>query len=326
MAKVTVIIPVYNAEQYIERCAHSLFAQTLEDIEYIFIDDCSPDKSIERLKTVLREYPHRREQVKVIKNERNLKQAGSRNIGMRNAIGEYMIHCDPDDWVDVNMYQSLVDEALRTNSDVTMCDISLERGYKTEICKMQHIDNSHDYINLSRKVQTNWSLCNKLIKSSIIKNFGIYPFEGINYMEDVGICVRVMYHANRLAFINKPFYHYDLSNQGSICHNKDFTSNIQQGQNCIEELEAFFKDKPESFDGFLNTYKLIIKNEYLRLNPKDYTSWRRTFPDLRLSIFSIERFSISLRMGLLGLAYGSKIPYVAQDLFNRIICKIKSLV
>ena len=124
MPKVSIIVPVYGVEKYIERCARSLFEQTLDDIEYLFIDDCTPDKSVEILKRVLEEYPHRKSQVVIHRMEQNSGQAKVREWGMRNATGEYLIHCDSDDWVDMDMYRIMYEEAKRTDADIVMC------GYK----------------------------------------------------------------------------------------------------------------------------------------------------------------------------------------------------
>ena len=324
MAKVSVIIPVYNVEQYMERCANCLFGQTLSDLEYIFIDDCSPDHSIEKMFEVLEQYPHRKQQVKVIRNEHNLKQAGSRTVGMQAATGDYMIHCDPDDWVELDMYQSLLDVALDTGSDVTMCDFYREGADWKRVFKMQHITNPHEYINMSRQATMNWSLWNKLIRSSLIREHEIYPFHGVNYMEDVGVCVRVLYFANHISFVNQPLYHYNLANSGSICNNKDFSSNIAQGKACIENLQSFFAEKPVSFDDFLNTYKLIIKNEYLMMSPKDYKAWRSTFPELKSQIMGIKRFPFVKRLSMCCMAYGVTVHFRIHDFFDALICKSDS--
>lgn len=85
MPKVSIIVPVYGVEKYIERCCRSLFEQTLDDIEYLFIDDCSPDRSIEILKKVLDEYPHRKNQVHIHRMGKNSGQAAVRKWGMRGS-------------------------------------------------------------------------------------------------------------------------------------------------------------------------------------------------------------------------------------------------
>ena len=105
MPKVSVIVPVYNAGLYIERCSRSLFAQSLDDMEFIFVDDCSTDNGIEIVERVLDDFPSRKSQVRFLKNEHNLGQAGTRARGIKMATGDYVIHCDSDDWVEPNMYE-----------------------------------------------------------------------------------------------------------------------------------------------------------------------------------------------------------------------------
>lgn len=80
----------------------------MDDLEYIFIDDCTPDYSIKILERVLRDYPQRKAQVKILHNEQNLGTSATRTRGMKLAAGDYIIHCDSDDWVDKDYYQTIV--------------------------------------------------------------------------------------------------------------------------------------------------------------------------------------------------------------------------
>ena len=96
---VSVIIPIYKVEKYVCRCAETLMQQTLEDVEYIFVDDATPDKSMEVLSTVLAKYPHREEQIHIIHHKKNQGLPAARNSGLRIATGEYVFHCDSDDYV-----------------------------------------------------------------------------------------------------------------------------------------------------------------------------------------------------------------------------------
>lgn len=122
MPKVSVIIPIYGVQKYIERCVRSLFEQTLDDIEYLFIDDCSPDGSVRIIMRILDEYPNRKEQVIIHRMEQNSGQAKVREWGMKNATGDYVIHCDSDDWTDLMMYESMYQKALEEDADVVVCD------------------------------------------------------------------------------------------------------------------------------------------------------------------------------------------------------------
>ncbi|MEA4968038.1 MAG: glycosyltransferase family 2 protein, partial [Bacteroidaceae bacterium] len=103
--KISVIIPVYNAELYFEKCLRSLFEQTFGGIEFVFINDNTPDNSFNILENVLADYPDRKKQIKIINNKYNIGSGASRNIGLTVADGEYIVFCDSDDWCDLDLYQ-----------------------------------------------------------------------------------------------------------------------------------------------------------------------------------------------------------------------------
>ena len=121
--KVSVIIPVYGVERYMGRCARSLFAQTMtRGIEFIFVDDCTQDRSIEILRNTLEEYPERHAQVTILKHSSNKGLAATRKTGVRAARGEYIIHCDSDDWVEPDMCRLMYEEAKRSDADMVVCN------------------------------------------------------------------------------------------------------------------------------------------------------------------------------------------------------------
>jgi glycosyltransferase involved in cell wall biosynthesis len=101
-----------------------LFEQTLDDIEYIFVDDCSPDNSIAILKRVIADYKHRIDNIHILTNENNSGTLISRLKGINHATGEYVIHCDPDDWVDFNYYEGLYNLAIENQADIVWTDFT----------------------------------------------------------------------------------------------------------------------------------------------------------------------------------------------------------
>ena len=125
---VSILVPVYNVEQYIERCARSLFEQTYDNLEYIFVDDCTPDKSIQILERVLAEYPQRREQTKIIHHDRNRGLAAARNTAVENCSGVFLTHVDSDDWIEFNAVELLVNKQQENDADIvssnTFCQYS----------------------------------------------------------------------------------------------------------------------------------------------------------------------------------------------------------
>ena len=193
MPKVSVIVPIYNVEIYIEKCVRSLFEQTLDDIEYIFVNDCTQDNSMKILEKVLLEYPHRKPQVNIFNHEKNQGQAGARATGMKAMTGEYMIHCDPDDWVELNMYETMYNTAKENNSDLVVCNFyKVENNIITKSIQQRY----YDKVGITTLLKYNFwcSLWNNMIKSSIIIIHDIYPIYGINYGEDLNIICRVLYY------------------------------------------------------------------------------------------------------------------------------------
>src|SRR5699024_5451478 len=120
--EVSLIIPIYNAERFLERCLNSLFTQSLTNIEYLFVDDCSTDNSIEVLEKRLKNYLGKREQVKLIRHEVNKGVAASRNSGLENATGKYVGWVDADDYVDAGMFEKMFSIAERNQADLVWCN------------------------------------------------------------------------------------------------------------------------------------------------------------------------------------------------------------
>ena len=110
---VSICIPIYGVEKYIERCAISLFEQTYQNIEYIFVDDCTPDKSVEILKSVIERYPNRKPYVRIIKHKKNRGLGSARNTAVDAAKGEFLMHVDSDDWIDNDCVRLCVEKQKR---------------------------------------------------------------------------------------------------------------------------------------------------------------------------------------------------------------------
>ncbi|EKF9488800.1 glycosyltransferase family 2 protein, partial [Vibrio cholerae] len=122
--KVSVIMPVYNTELYVERAMISLMEQTLDDVQFIIIDDGSKDNSLSIIKEVITRYPSRKDQITLISRE-NRGVAATRAQGMDLATGEYVIHLDSDDWVERDWLEAMHTKAVQDNADVVICDYSL---------------------------------------------------------------------------------------------------------------------------------------------------------------------------------------------------------
>ena len=273
--KVSIIIPIYNVEKYIEQCMRSLFEQSLDDIEYIFVNDCSQDKSMSILLNVIKEYPHRINKIKIINHEQNQGQASARTSGMKAMTGEYMIHCDPDDWVDVDMLETMYNSATKNNADIICCNWIKEFYDKSINQGFEYGENPQDCL---KKCLYNPSLCNKLIKTSIIKNNKIYPYNGINCGEDLNVITRVFYYANSLISLDNYFYHYRM-NLLSITHINHKDQFFKSHKPNVEKLCQFFNDKGEEYIILQNYLKFIEKYGLISKSCNEFRLWSKTWPE-----------------------------------------------
>lgn len=282
MPKVSVIVPVYGVEKYIERCARSLFGQTLDDIEYLFIDDCSPDKSIEVLNRVLKEYPHRESQVRIHRMSTNSGQAAVRKWGMLNATGDYVIHCDSDDWVDITMYEKMYNKAVEEDSDVVVCDYVVTDGNQI----LESVKGC-EYIDVNKFIQRmlfqrdSWSLWNKLYRRTVCYKDLVYP-QG-NMGEDMVLCIQMTLQCKRMAYISESYYNY-YCNAFSITNKRDvirLTRNFEQLKSNTDLLLRILDriDFPNK-KWAINALQYNAKTNLLNLIHRDkkyYNLWMNTY-------------------------------------------------
>ena len=241
--KISVIIPIYKVEPYIEKCARSLFAQTLKNgIEYIFVDDCSPDRSIEILENTLEESPERKNQVKIIRHTKNQGVGKSRLDGLESATGEYIIHCDPDDWVEQEMYEKMLQKAEEDKADIVICDYIEENEFENKVIKVNASGNQTEILSKIIKGDIHNGLCNKLINRDLYLNYSITFQEGQNFWEDTSVVPRLFYVAKKISYLPQAFYNYYKNPQSytNTIWKPEFSENIIQA---LITNHNFFKEK-----------------------------------------------------------------------------------
>ena len=250
MSKVSVIVPIYGVEKYIERCARSLFEQTLDDIEYIFVDDCSPDKSIEILNAVIADYPQKIPYIKIIQHKKNKGLPLARRSGWKAATGEYIANCDSDDWVDSALFEKMDKTAVDKTADIVVCDLKITDGITCNNTIKGLLSD-----NLSKEkaikdmiyLRTTWSLCNKLICRKLYAELREYPKA---YMgEDMAVMLPIFAACNTIAFCTNVYYYYFI-NASSASRQTTLSST---------------KDK---YKGFIDNFEIVKR--YCNLNEKNY--------------------------------------------------------
>lgn len=276
MARVSVIIPVYKAEKYIEKCVRSLFEQTLVDMEFIFVDDSSPDNSIRVLKSLIDQYPMRKSQIKIISHSQNKGVSAARNSGLKIATGQYIAYCDSDDFVDLRMYDEMYEKAIESNADAVLCDFYMHYG-EQDNQPVQTIDVIDKENTLKNYIGYGWTLISTImVKKSIYDTHGILSLENIKYCEDFYLNFRLLYASEKMAKVYKSLYYYNRTNENSVMHHLD-------DQACANERSVYFEViKMLQQDDVINVYEKeiswrILKNKQDMVLCEDY---HKTFMDL----------------------------------------------
>ena len=274
--KVSILVPIFNVSSFIERCAVSLFEQTFEDIEYIFVNDCTPDNSIEVLNNVIQRYPNRQAQIRIINHEKNKGLAGARNTGIANANGDFILHIDSDDYVEPNMVELLYSKAIAENSDIVVCDFIMEWDNTNRVVEQIWDKNPKIFINKILSVQAVPSVWNKLFKKKLYIENNISTIEGINLGEDLITTPKLLYYSKNVSKVEIPLCHYLQTNSNS--YTKNYTEkNINNVEDVLKELTSFFKNKEDFylFEQSLLEGKLKKKIELIFNSDEEY--WNELF-------------------------------------------------
>lgn len=242
--KVSVIVPVYNAEIFIHRCVDSLVNQTLRDIEIILVDDGSKDSS----PAICDEYAEKYDNIIVLHLE-NGGPARARNKGIEIAQGEYLAFCDSDDYVDLNMYQKLFDNAKKNDSDIAMCCLAYDYGTRIETKKFIYNEyyKNHEEVKsiLKRIYECDFDgiagPTNKLYRTAMVNQNNVVFDESMIRGEDFWFNFGCLKVAESLSFIEDCLYYY-YQNESSIMHdpkNDSYDHWVENRKRLLKENESF---------------------------------------------------------------------------------------
>lgn len=275
---VSILTPVYKSEPYIKRCADSLFSQTYPNIEFIFVDDATPDNSITLIRQVLENYPHRMGQVRFIHHNRNKGIAEARNTCLREATGIYILFIDSDDWIEPNTVEKLTQVATATNSDIVGFDCILEKKEQQVYKKQNYPATRAERINGLIRGDFFNSLWMLFVKHELYQKHSI-SFPAVNFDEDFVVIVQLFYYACSFSYCEKAFYHYNQQNEYSACNNRTESSLIQTFEG-IRYVEQFLISRNCIQDFDLNHRKFWKKNRLIQdKNLRNYPLWKQTFPE-----------------------------------------------
>ena len=284
---ISIIVVVYNTEKYIKRCIDSILSQTYKDFELIVVDDGSTDCSGK----ICDEYALKDPRVRVI-HQQNGGVSSARKVGIENAIGEYTIHADSDDWMENNYIESLYNIAKKNDADMVICDYWFDdkdgTKYYPQIYKSTTPEDILKEILCTNKTcPTLWSI---LIRSSCYLKYDItFSPKDIIHGEDTLFICRTLLHIQKIVFLKKAFYHYNTQNTNSItsrisdnnfysrkCMIKEFEKDFDQ-----KKYNFFYKHKKEYLLSAFLTRKFSLLSDFPDINEiliKEGQPFRFSFP------------------------------------------------
>ena len=303
--KVSVIIPVYKVEQYIARCARSLFRQTMRSgIEFIFVDDCTPDRSIEILRETLKEFPERSTQVTILAHSENKGLAATRKTGLSAARGEYITHCDSDDWVEPEIYSLMYEEAKRSDADLVVCDYINEYENTSERVNQEFNPMKRNQLIDLLEWRLHCMVWLRMYRRSFYDTFGL-DIPDINRDEDFPISFLAHALSSRVEYVRRPLYHYNRTNPEAITI-RTSESDFEDAVVMWSYVKDFVDSMPEDKEviAALNRRLSSVRNMLLRYKEVyDIERWSSLWPHLKLKDCKYFRTKILVILGRLRLKF-----------------------
>lgn len=292
---ITLIILFHNAESTLERTLRSLDAQTLKNVEYLFVDDGSSDMSVKVLENFLALHSDFARRHKLVLSEMRRGTAHGTMIGLQNATGRYVMRCDADDYLDPDALRIMLDASDGGRHDVVIAPYYAETGKKTKV-----IDFKRHPLSLNdMAIDTlNFSLCNKLLRRKLLVDNDIVPYDGLDCWEDLGVVSRVMSLNPSVVFVDKPVYHY-VENPKSDSLSRSSSERLLKDHLAIASLvEEWMVEhgKQTEFESFLNHLKFCAKVKMLRASDRYVDRWKKTFPEVNPRIMSLRHVPMRYRI------------------------------
>ncbi len=291
--KVSIIVPIYNVEKFIEKCACSLLEQSYENIEYIFVNDASTDDSWSILNNLIKKYEDR--DIKLLCNRENKGSSFTRILGLQNSVGEYTAFCDSDDWIERDAIEIMVGKALESGCDVVVTPFYVNTFGKETILNFKE----RDVYNLNKIAidYLHFSLCNKLIRSSWLKNNQLFSILGVDYWEDLSVIARLYALEPKVELLDKPFYHYrkyEYHSLTSDSHERQLKDRMFYADFLTKWFEERKIDQKNSI--FLNHLQFMAKIKMLRTKPRQFRRWKSTYPESNNHILQYSDIPIYYRV------------------------------
>lgn len=240
---ISVVTCIYGVEEYIQQYAESIFSQSYNQVEYIFVNDGTKDASMQILDTLIKgKYEHLRKNIKIV-NKENQGLPLARKTGIEHASGEYILFADPDDWLAPTAIEKILEKIAETQADIIYFDLVKEYGHRQSIKRERHYtaQTKELWIQNIFNYKSHGYCVTKCFRRSLYTENTIYtPILGMH--EDIYLMSQIIYHAKSIAQLPLVLYHYRKTNKDSMCSQSHATRHIASSRNLLNLYENYMND------------------------------------------------------------------------------------
>ena len=282
---ISVIIPIYNVERYVERCIRSIMNQTYTDgVECIIVNDCTQDNSMQIVEKLILEYKGSI-CFKLIHHEYNRGLAAARNTGLTACTGDYIIHIDSDDYCELDMLEKMYKKAVEEDADVVIADYwesFLDKEiYRSQVVPLEKKEYAEAFLQ-GVMVPAVW---NKLIRRSLLIENKLNSVEGIDMGEDTVLMHRLFFYVHKVVHLPMAFVHYVRYNSNSYCWNMSRKSlcDMLAGEKILVDFYSRFITTDNNIRAVV--YRLRMQNQIpLLLHSKGQLQkkWNSLYSDIKM--------------------------------------------
>lgn len=288
------MFPIYG-EKYIERSLRSLLDQTLEDIEFILVDDRSPDSAYEKVMLLLEEgkYAHLKDNVKIIRHDVNKGVHVVRRTGWEASSGDYIYQCDSDDWLDKDMLRILWEKAVEGGYDMVECNY-FETDGEGHFTKHVHDVPDKAYEDWMSPLRAN-NIWNKLVRRSIYQNEIIWPQHP--YLEDYALVSQLYYYSDSWCYLDQDLYYYYRDPSG-ITISADTRKRVRGQIEQEKILERFMRSK-SMYEKYWTLFTVSKADTMVNAWDLPRKEFLQVFPEDRLAVLLCKAVPLEKRLGIL---------------------------
>ncbi len=275
MKLVSIIVPMYNAQNFIERCAESLCRQSYPNLELVFVDDGSADDTLAILRKTLASYPERQQMAQVIPLAHNQGVAHARQTGLAAVTGEFVTQIDADDYISTDYVQRMMEAASQDDVDIAVCDFVYDYG--NDNMTHIHVNAPSDADECLAQIMTGQmhsGFMNKLVRHSLYTEHHLSMVPGLNIMEDKVMMLKLFTYARRIAYVPEPLYFYDKTNANSIM-SQDRARQIPHLERAWTEVEQFCQRQTSTqrMTDAIEAYRIGILGSVLFYSDRPIAAW-----------------------------------------------------